>query len=101
MVSPTVSPDEGEMREVIPRVGNERQEFQDIDLTVDLPSDDPFINEIFHFADCIETGSEPTSSGRDNLKTMAIVFALYRSLNMDGKSIDVDEVYREGKNDEV
>jgi len=44
-----------------------------------LPTDDPYINEIQHFARCCEDGGEPISSGRDNLETMKIVFGIYES----------------------
>ncbi|GGF44872.1 oxidoreductase [Aliidongia dinghuensis] len=32
-----------------------------------------------HWADCLRTGHEPATSGRDNLKTLALVDAAYRS----------------------
>jgi predicted dehydrogenase len=51
-------------------------------LTLDaseFPSDDGFVNEVLHFADCCQTGREPDSSGRDNLNTMKAVFAFYES----------------------
>ena len=44
-----------------------------------LPTDDPYINEIQHFALCCEDGGEPISSGRDNIETMKIVFGIYES----------------------
>jgi predicted dehydrogenase len=39
-----------------------------------------FIHEIAHFLECIETGREPLTSGGDNLNTIAIVDALYQSI---------------------
>ena len=36
-------------------------------------------NEIRHWIESIAAGTEPLSSGRDNLGTMAIVDAIYRS----------------------
>lgn len=53
-----------------------------------LPSDDEFVNEILHFADCCRSGREPDSSGRDNLKTMAVIFGIYES-SRTGKPVDV------------
>ena len=54
--------------------------FQPINTDdIDLPSADPYINEIQHFARCCEDGGEPISSGRDNLETMKIVFGIYES----------------------
>jgi predicted dehydrogenase len=53
-----------------------------------LPSDDKFVNEILHFAECCRTGSEPISSGRDNLKTMQVIFSIYRSAET-GQAVDV------------
>jgi predicted dehydrogenase len=49
---------------------------------MELPATDypgSFIHEVKHFLDCIETGQEPLSSGRDNLNTIAVVDALYQS----------------------
>ena len=42
-----------------------------------LVSDNPFTNEIVHFARCIREGKEPISSGRDNLNTMEAVHGVY------------------------
>jgi predicted dehydrogenase len=44
-----------------------------------LPSNDAFVNEILHFAGCCASGATPLSSGRDNLGTIALVFAIYES----------------------
>jgi predicted dehydrogenase len=49
-----------------------------------LPSDNPFTNEILHFAQCCLEGTEPLSSGRDNLETMKAVFGLYESARTGG-----------------
>jgi predicted dehydrogenase len=38
-----------------------------------------FAREVNHFLDCIETGREPLTSGRDNLNTIAIIDAIYQS----------------------
>ena len=49
---------------------------------LDIPSRDfseCFDNEIRHFLECIETGAEPISSGRDNLGTLAVIEAVYQS----------------------
>jgi predicted dehydrogenase len=57
-----------------------------------VPTDNEFVNEILHWAECIRTGREPLSSGRDNLGTMAIVFAIYRSLERNGAPVRVADV---------
>jgi UDP-N-acetylglucosamine 3-dehydrogenase len=44
-----------------------------------LTGDDPFINEIIHFASCVRSGVEPLSSGRDNIGTVKTVYACYES----------------------
>jgi predicted dehydrogenase len=49
-----------------------------------LPSDNPFVNEVLHFAECCLEGREPISSGRDNLGTMAALFGLYESARSGG-----------------
>mgnify|MGYP000675227213 CR=1 FL=1 len=54
-----------------------------------LPTDDPFVNEIAHFVDCCRTGTEPLSSGRDNLGTMAVIAALYASARQGGQPVEV------------
>jgi predicted dehydrogenase len=53
-----------------------------------LPSDDPFVNEILHFADCCRTGKEPLTSGRDNLGTIKAVFGIYESFKT-GKKVEL------------
>lgn len=50
-----------------------------------------FVREIAHFLDCIETGSEPLSSARDNLRTIAAIDALYQSAKT-GCSVTIDQV---------
>lgn len=59
---------------------------------VGLPTDSAFTNELLHFAECVERGTEPVSSGRDNLGTMATVFAIYESCRGDGVPVLVDDV---------
>ena len=39
-----------------------------------------FRNEIDHFLQCIESGAEPITSGRDQLASLAAVSAAYRSM---------------------
>ncbi|GAB3035593.1 Gfo/Idh/MocA family protein [Natronobiforma cellulositropha] len=63
----------------------------------DLPSENAFVNEILHFADCIESGAEPISSGRDNLGTMATIEAIYRSAANDGEATTIDDVYADAR----
>ena len=38
-----------------------------------------FRHEVRHFLDCVREGREPLSSGRDNLRTIAVVEAMYQS----------------------
>ena len=71
---------------------NDKRSFEPVDPATDLAADDPFTNELLHFADCIETGTAPLSSGRDNLGTMAVVFAIYESLTRDGAWVDVETI---------
>ena len=44
-----------------------------------LVSENPFINEIVHFARSIQDGTEPQSSGRENFNTMEVVHGIYES----------------------
>jgi predicted dehydrogenase len=53
-----------------------------------LASDDAFDAEVLHFASCIETGLEPHTSGRDNLQTMRLVFAVYESART-GRTVEL------------
>jgi predicted dehydrogenase len=58
------------------------KEYSDGPTKLDIPSHDfaeCFDHEIWHFLECIETGAEPISSGRDNLGTMAVIEAVYQS----------------------
>ncbi len=43
------------------------------------PYSDSVNAEIRHFLECIQSGAEPITSGRDNLGTMAVLDAIYRS----------------------
>lgn len=88
-------PEQGATERVVPRVAHREatrsgRAFTDLDVeSADLPTADPFVNEILHFAACVREGTEPLSSGRDNLRTMATVFALYESMRRDGAAVDV------------
>jgi len=54
--------------------------FQPVPPDTDgLPSDDSFVNQMLHFADCCRTGAEPLSGARDNLGTMRLIEGLYQS----------------------
>jgi len=55
---------------------------------VGLPTDQAFVNEILHFAECCRTGKQPLSSGRDNLGTMKAVFGIYESARL-GRPVDL------------
>ena len=64
-------------------------EFVPLDTSsADLPTDQPVVNEIFHFADCCRSRAEPISSGKDNLGTMKLVLGIYESANT-GKALDL------------
>lgn len=43
------------------------------------PYSDSVNAEVRHFLECIQSGNEPITSGRDNLGTMAVVDAIYRA----------------------
>jgi len=54
-----------------------------------LPSPRGFYNQILHFEECIRSGIEPLSSGRDNLGTMAVIFGIYES-SRTGQPVDLE-----------
>ena len=56
-----------------------------------LVSDNPFTNEIVHFARCIRDGVEPISSGHDNLNTMEAVHGVYAAAEA-GHTIEVADL---------
>ena len=92
-------PGEGIDERTVPRIAHREatrsgRAFTDLEIepSADLPSQDPFVNEILHFAACVRDGSEPLTSGRDNLHTMATVFALYESMRRDGAAVDVASI---------
>jgi len=62
--------------------------FVPIDPPEGLFSDNPYVNEIVHFADCCRDGKEPISSGHDNLGTMKILFGIYES-SRTGEPVDL------------
>ena len=45
----------------------------------DLPTDDPYENEVLHFVDCCRSGARPLSDGHDNVRTLALIDAIYTS----------------------
>jgi predicted dehydrogenase len=47
---------------------------------LDVPPGDTFLAEMAHFCDCLDNGSEPTTSGRDQRKPLLAVLATYASL---------------------
>ena len=58
------------------------KEYSNGPTRLDIPSQEyanGFDCEIWHFLECIKTGAEPISSGRDNLRTMAVIEAVYQS----------------------
>ena len=57
-----------------------------------LPSENPFVNEILHFAQCCLEGTEPLSSGRYNLGTMKAVFGLYESARNGGEWVRLADI---------
>jgi len=65
--------------------------FVPIDPPDGLFSDNPYANEIAHFADCCKQGREPISSGHDNLGTMKILFGIYES-SRTGEPVDLDTI---------
>lgn len=44
-----------------------------------LPSGNPTVDELLHFAECIAQKREPLTSGREMLGTMQVVFAIYEA----------------------
>ena len=79
--------------------GGSDKDFGTIDPApdeTDLPTDSAFTNELLHFAECVESGHEPLSSGRDNLRTMATVFALYESCRADNAPVRVETILESG-----
>lgn len=71
---------------------NPATSFQQIDTSdLTLPTDNPYINEIIHFATCCEDGAEPISGGRDNIETMKLVFGIYESAQS-GSPVDLDSL---------
>ena len=51
--------------------------------SMQLPNADypaSFIHEVKHFLDCVESGREPLTSGKDNLNTIAVIDAIYQAV---------------------
>jgi len=72
--------------------GNQGKTFNDFTpiepLRENLTGDNPFVNEILHFASCCREGEEPLTSGKDNLGTVKVIFGIYESFKT-GKKIDL------------
>ena len=60
-------------------------------VTEGLASDNCFVNEIIHFAECCQEGKEPISSGRDNVGSMKIILGIYESART-GKAVDLADL---------
>ncbi len=71
--------------------GTPSRPFVPIAPAADAFSDNPYANEIAHFADCCRTGKEPISSGRENLGTMKIIFGIYEA-SRTGQVVDLDRI---------
>jgi predicted dehydrogenase len=70
--------------------GKSAEQFEELTYDANafgLPTRDPMVNEILHFAECIEEQREPLSSGRDNLGTMAIIDGIHRSMREGGRTV--------------
>lgn len=52
---------------------------------------DAFLGPMSDLMDAIETGRQPVTSGRDNLRTIAVVMAIYRSAE-EHRSVRLDEI---------
>ena len=66
--------------------------FEPIDTSgTDLPSVNFFVNEILHFEECVRTGREPISSGRDNIETIKIIHGIFES-SRTGKPVNLDDL---------
>jgi predicted dehydrogenase len=67
------------------------QGFEPIDAEAEgLPSESGQVNEILHFASCCADGSDPLSSGRDNIGTMQLVAAIYESARS-GRPVELSD----------
>ena len=56
-----------------------------------LPSDNCFSNEILHFAECCQTGTEPISSGKAILGSMKLIFGIYEAAAT-GKTVQLADL---------
>ena len=66
--------------------------FEPIDTSgTDLPTANFFVNEILHFEECVRTGREPISSGRDNIETIKIIHGIFES-SQTGKPVDLHDL---------
>ena len=60
-------------------------------LRLRLPSAEPFANQLAHFAECCRRGTAPVTSGRDNRRTMQVVFVIYESARS-GQTVPIENV---------
>ena len=56
---------------------------------VDVAGENSFANEVGHFLECVATGRQPVSSGQRSLGTMAVLDAVYRSMEQ-RQAVDVE-----------
>lgn len=60
-------------------------------ISDELPGEDPFVNEILHFARCCREGTEPLTGGKDNLNTLKVISGIYESART-GKKIELSDL---------
>ncbi|MCS7192984.1 MAG: Gfo/Idh/MocA family oxidoreductase [Armatimonadetes bacterium] len=58
---------------------------------LEIQPEDPFRNELEHFGNCLLSEHEPLTSGHDNLKTMAVIEAIYLSAREQSR-VELSEV---------
>lgn len=58
-------------------------------MRVRVEEKDTFIEEIKHFISCIKNGKTPITSGEEERKTLAVIYAGYKSLKKGGIPVEV------------
>jgi predicted dehydrogenase len=58
-------------------------------LRIKVPANDTFLEETKHFIECIQTDTEPITSGEEERRSLAVILAGYESLKKGGTPIKV------------
>jgi predicted dehydrogenase len=81
-----------------PANGDYRLQIRDGDvLSPELEASEPLKNQCSHFLDCVASGAQPMTNGRDGERVVRVLEAVDRSLSLNGAPVEVMEEAYDGR----